>query len=71
MTGYKFIDPAYVEAGQEQIAAEFDRILGETLPDFAAEISEGYAWSAPLPAADDFQTAADDLAEHLSAEYSE
>ena len=66
----KFINPAYVNDGEGAAAAEFDRILGETLPEWAAEMSGGYAWNAPLPDEGDYWDEAENLAEHLLAECS-
>ena len=65
---YTFINPQYVESGQELDAAEFDEILGETLPEWAGELSEGYAWTAHLPARADFQAEAEKLADHMRRE---
>ena len=66
---YTFINPAYVEPGQEAIAAAFDAILAEALPAWAAELSEGYAWQADLPAPEKFAEEAAALAAHLRREY--
>lgn len=66
MMNLDYVNPLYVEDGEEDLAAEFDAILAETLPDFAAEMSEGYVWNAPLPDPDDFQTEADELASLLN-----
>jgi len=64
-----YIDPRYVEAGQVLLATEFDEILRNTLPEYAAEMSEGYAWQDSLPARSAMQHEADALAEHLASEY--
>ena len=68
---YTHINPQYVEADQEHAAAEFDSILANTLPEWAAEMSEGYAWNDSIPARGDFQREADALAAHLIREHGE
>lgn len=68
---YDFIDPAYVDAGQSLAAAEFDAILRNTLPPWAIDMSEGYAWQCEIPAPEDFQREADALAMHLIREFGE
>ena len=66
---YTFINPAYVEPGQDAMAAAFDAILADAIPAWAAEISEGYAWQAELPAPEKFADEAAALATHLRSEY--
>lgn len=66
---YTYINPKYVDPGQEADAIEFDRILEETLPSWAADMSSGYAWEDSLPARGTFQAEADALASHLIREF--
>lgn len=66
---YTYINPKYIEPGQEADAVEFDRILEETLPSWAADMSGGYAWECELPLRGDFQNEADALAAHLIREF--
>ena len=65
---YTHINPAYVAPGQEAEAEAFDSVLGELLPAWAAEMSEGYAWSAPIPPAAEQMEEAAALAAHLQRE---
>lgn len=66
---YTHVNPQYVEPGQEAMATEFDNALDAALPEWASEMSEGYAWSAPLPDRDAFAAEAMALANHLLREY--
>jgi hypothetical protein len=71
MRNFVFINPKYIEVGQEAAAAEFEEILADTLPAWAADMSEGYAWNDEIPDAESFQNEADELAAHLVREHGE
>jgi hypothetical protein len=66
---FTHVDPRRVDNDNAQAAAEFDEILIATLPKWAAEMSEGYAWDAPIPNPADFENEAAALATHLANQY--
>ncbi|MGE0343823.1 MAG: hypothetical protein AB7O86_12250 [Porticoccaceae bacterium] len=63
-----YVNPKYVD-GNARAAAEFDSVLAATLPTWAADMSDGYAWNDSVPDSQDFQREADALANHLRNAY--
>ena len=65
---YNYINPAYVNEGQEELAKEFDKILDDHLPEWARHVTF-YFWDCDIPAKADFIEEAQKLAAHVESEY--